>query len=297
MQEQPTPSGVAGQAQDRPLARQGPSRHRVDVSVARLAIGLGRQLREERLRRRLTLQEVADMSGLGRSTVHDVESGRLGSLETYVRLSEALRLQAEFALVDPRRRQPPERRAADPVHAAMGEAEAVHFRPFGLHVSLDEPFQHYQFAGRADVVVWSSERAALLHIENKTRFPDIQDGFGSFNAKRSYLGRDFGARVGIDGWRSETHVIAALWSSEILRTVRSHGASFGSVCPDRVDSFEAWWRGDPPTAGRNSVLVFFDPIAGRRCDRRRWAGIDELSGLRLRYRGYADAVVSIAGHS
>jgi transcriptional regulator with XRE-family HTH domain len=258
-----------------------------------MAMSLGLAVREERLRRRMTLGQVAELCGVGLTTVHDVESGRLGSLETYVRLAEALRLKAEFEFVDPRRREPVTCRAVDPVHAAMGEPEAARLRGFGLTVGIDEPFQHYGFSGRADVVAWSVERSALLHIENRTRFPDIQESFGSFNTKRSYLGRELADRAGIARWRSETHVIVALWSAEVLGALRSHRASFGSVCPDALEAFEAWWRGESPATGRRSILLVFDPIAGHRCDRRRWAGLAELSDLRPRYRDYADAVSAI----
>jgi transcriptional regulator with XRE-family HTH domain len=253
-------------------------------------MSLGLAVREARTKRRMTLGQVAEACGVGLTMVHDIESGRAGSLETYVRLSVALRLKAEFELADPRRREPATRRAADPVHAAMGETEAARLRGLGFEVGIDEPFQHYQFAGRADLVAWSVQRAALLHIENRTRFPDIQDSFGSFNAKRQYLGPELLARAGVARWRSETHVIAALWSAEVLRALRSHRASFESVCPDSCGAFEAWWRGDPPSAGRSSILLVFDPVQGRRRDRRRWLGIGELPGARPRYRDYANAV-------
>jgi hypothetical protein len=91
-------------------------------------------------------------------------------------------------------------------------------------------------------------------------------------------------------WRSETHVIAALWSGEVLHAIRTHAASFASVWPDPIDAFEAWWRGEPPEAGHRSRLVVFDPAEGRRSDRRRWIALDELADARPRYRDYADAV-------
>ena len=241
----------------------------------------------------MTLGETAALAGVGLTTVHDIESGRCGSLEMYLRLADALRLRAEFDLVDPRRREAAAKRAQDPVHAAMGEAEAAHLRGLGFTLGLDEPFQHYQFAGRADVVAWSVERAALLHIENRTRFLDLQDSFGSFNAKRQYLAQELSARTGVARWRSETHVIVALWSAEALHTIRAHRASFGSVCSDGPEAFEAWWRGEPPATGRRSILMIFDPAEGDKCERRRWAGFAELAGLRPRYRDYADAVAAL----
>jgi transcriptional regulator with XRE-family HTH domain len=264
--------------------------HRVERDLARIAVTLGAAIHDERRRRRLSLRDLADLAAVSLGTAQNAEAGRVCSLETYTRLADALRLRAEFALADPRRREPLTRRAVDPVHAAMGEAEAAHFRGLGFRVGMDEPFQHFQFAGRGDVGVCSVERRALLHIENRTRFPDLQDAFGSFNAKVNYLGAELAERSGVGRWRSETHVIAALWSGEVLHSIRTHAASFASVCPDPVDAFEAWWHGEPLETGHRSILVVFDPARGRRCDRRRWLGIDDLAGARHRYRDYADAV-------
>jgi hypothetical protein len=245
----------------------------------------------------MTLEDVAHLAGLGLTTVHDIEAGEIGSIETYVRVAEALRLRTEFELADPRRREPATRRAADPVHAAMGEIEASHLRGLGYEIGLDEPFQHYQFAGRADLVAWSRDRAVLLHIENRTRFPDLQESFGAFNAKRHYLGPEMAARAGVRDWRSQTHVMVALWSAEVLRSLRAHTSSFASVCPDAPGAFEAWWTGEPPAAGRRSVLIVFDPMTGRRSDRRRWVGVSELADVRPRYRDYASAVGALVGGS
>lgn len=233
------------------------------------------------------------MAGLGRATVHDIESGREGSLGAYIRLAAALGLKAEFNLVDPCRREAAGARIKDPVHAAMGEAEAARMQSFGFHVGLDEPYQHYQFAGRADFVAWSTAPAALLHIENKTALPDIQEVIGTFNAKRNFLGAELAARAGIGRWRSETHVLAVLWSAEVIKELRCHRASFESVWPDAPDAFEQWWLGNPPAYGRRKVLLLLDPVAGVRRDRRRWVGLGETAFARPRYRGYAEAASAL----
>jgi transcriptional regulator with XRE-family HTH domain len=169
---------------------------RVGRDLARIAAALGAAIRDERRRRHISMRAVAASAGVGLGTVQAAEAGRVCALETYARLADAIKLRAEFELVDPRRREPIARRDVDPVHAAMGDAEAAHMRGLGYRAGINEPFQHYQFAGRADVVAWSIERRALLHIENKTRFPDLQEAFGSFNAKRSYLGPDLAERAG-----------------------------------------------------------------------------------------------------
>ena len=253
---------------------------------------MGLALRQERLRRRLTLRQVAEKAGLAVSSVHAAEDGRPASLETYVRISTALRLRLEPAVVDPRAR-PGTSRDVDPVHAAMGEAEAAHFRRLGLAIAIDEPYQHYHFAGRADVLGWSSVDLDLLHFENETRMLDLQAGFGSFNTKREYLAAELASRAGVPRWRSETHVLTALWSAEMLHKIRRHKASFAAVCPDSAELLEAWWGGGRPPAGKHSVLAIFDPIEQGRRDRRRWIGLEDLDGVRPRYRDYADALASL----
>ena len=257
---------------------------RIGWELARNAITLGAAIHQERRRRHLSLRCVASDAGVALGTAQAAEAGVVCSLETYVRLADALRLKAEFRIEDPRRREPAAKRAIDPVHAAMGEAEAAHLKSRGFALGIDEPFQHFQFSGRADVVAWSIERRLLLHIENKTQIPDVQACFGSFNAKRAYLGSELATRLGVSRWHSETHVIAAIWSAETLHTIRMHQASFASVCPDPTSAFDGWWREVPPETGRHSILVVFDPAEGRRSDRRRRLGLCELERLRARSR-------------
>lgn len=265
----------------------------IEAEIGRLATGAGLELRAERIRRRMTIRDLAEASGLGASTVHAVEAGRPAAIETYVRLARALRLRPELAVVDPRRHAPASARAEDPVHAAMGEIEAAHFRGLGFDVGMDEPFQHFQFAGRGDLVAWSPQEAAMLHVENRTLFPNLQEAFGSFNAKRAYLGAELASRAGVGLWRSETHVLVALWSAEVLHQMRVRRASFAGVCPDGTGAFGSWWRGDLPTGGRSTTLLLFDPIEGTRSDRHRWVGIDELAEIRPRYSGYAEALAAL----
>ena len=237
---------------------------------------------------------MAELAGLSVSFVHAVEHGKPASLEGYAAIAGALGLEPMFDLVDPRRRAA-SWSAEDPVHAAMGEAIAERLAPYGFVVALDDPFQHYPFAGRADVLAWSLEDRSLLHVENRTRFPNLQEVFGSYNVKRRYLPAVLADRLGLRrGWDVVTHVVAALWSSEVLHAIRLHPASFRAVCPDDAQPFRDWWSGKPPgTPGVTSSLFLFDPIGGGRSDRRRFVGLDEAPAVRGRYRGYADALEAI----
>jgi hypothetical protein len=174
----------------------------------------------------------------------------------------------------------------------MGDVEVGWLLGVGRASSIDEPYQHFQFAGRADVLsVWPEERA-LLHIENRTRFPDLQDAAGSYNAKRSYLARVIAARLGLrGGFRAVTHVMACLWSAEVLHVLRLRTATMRSICPNPPDAFESWLRGEPPTPGTTSTLIVLDPLDRPRS--RRWVDLDTALRVEPRYRGYADAVAAI----
>src|SRR3990172_8266604 len=177
-----------------------PSPHRARPSpaavqaLARVSVAAGDLIRAERSRRKLTLRELAARAGVSAAAIAHVEAGHPASLETYARLATALEMRLELGLVDPRRRTGPSREA-DLVHAAMGDAEARHLRSLGFDVGLDVPHQHYQFAGRADLLAWDRERRSLLHVENRTRFPNLQEAFGSYNAKRAYLAADVAERT------------------------------------------------------------------------------------------------------
>ena len=208
------------------------------------------------------------------------------SVEAYCRLAAALGLQLDIALSDPRRK---DRAAinADVVHSYMGEIEAARIMSFERHVGIDEPYQHYQFAGRADVVAWDAAQRALLHVENRTRFPNIQEAAGSWNAKRSYLADEMRAKAGVSSWRSVTHVMACLWSSEVLHVLRLRTSTFRALCPDPIDAFATWWSGDLPAPGvRASILVVLDPLATGR--QRQFVDLDHALTADPRHRGYAD---------
>jgi transcriptional regulator with XRE-family HTH domain len=263
----------------------------VAAGVQRLWSTVGLKIRDARQAKRWSVGELARRAGVSVAVAYRAEAGNPTSLEALTRLATSLGLRLELEVVDPRRRERPPRQA-DIVHSGMGELEAAHLRRLGYRVGLDEPYQHYQFAGRADLLAWHAERRILLHIENRTRFPDFQEMAGAYNAKRAYLGAALVERLGLrGGWRSETHVIAALWSSEVLRTLRLRTESFRALCPNQADALAAWWSGNPPPAGTSSCLIVLDPSARGR--QRPWLGLEDALAARPRHRGYADAAASL----
>jgi hypothetical protein len=221
--------------------------------------------------------------------VAKVEQGRASSIAGYVRLADAVGLKPTFSLHAERTTS---KRDRDAVHAAMGEVEARHLRSLGYEVLIDEPYQHYHFAGRADVVAINRGKRALLHLENRTRFPDIQEVAGAFNAKRAYLAPELVRRFGLPRLETITHVVVALWSSEVLHVVRRKSSTFESLCPDPTDAYAAWWSGGPQP-GSATTFVLLDPLAVSGARRRAWVGLQHVPIVRPRYRGYADALAAL----
>jgi transcriptional regulator with XRE-family HTH domain len=261
----------------------------------RIAINAGQQIAVERRRRRWSLATLADRAGMTDGHVAQIESGEVASIASYARLMTALDLEPELVGRERRQRTSTARDvAADFVHAAMGEVEARRLSGFGFKVAIDEPYQHYQFAGRADVVAWDLAKRALLHIENRTGFPNVQESLGSYASKKAYLGRVLAERLGLrGGWRTETHVIAALWSSEVLHVLRLRAATFAAACPDGIEPMRRWWAGErPDVRGVTSSLVLLDPAPGVREAFR----LGEPSpATRPRYRDYAAVADALRG--
>jgi lambda repressor-like predicted transcriptional regulator len=262
------------------------------ATAARLAGHAGIVIADARHERRWTLRELAERSGLAVSSLHAVEHGRPAGLETYAAIARAFGLEPRLDLIDPRKRAAPSR-AEDPVHAAMGEVLADRLASHGFTVAIDEPYQHFQFAGRADVLAWDLVRRALLHVENRTRFPNLQDAIGSYNAKRQFLPGVIAERLGLrGGFATVTHVMAGLWSSEVIHTARIRAATFAAVCPHDGQPFEMWWQGTPPEPGRpTSSFILLDPIRAEGGHRMWFGGFGPA--VRPRYRGYADAAESL----
>lgn len=256
-----------------------------------MLIQAGVTIHDARTRRGWTLAGLAQRAGVSVASAHAAENGVPVSLDTLLRLATPLGLKPQLSFTDGRAQRPP--RDADPIHAAMAELEARHFRAAGFTIAVDESYQHYQFAGRADLVAWDLERRALLHCENRTLFPNVREIAGAWNAKRAYLASALAERLDLrGGWLSATHAMVALWSSEVLHVLRLRTETFRAVCPDTPDAFAAWWSGTPPARGTNSTFVLLDPLAHGR--QRQWVALDAAVSARPRLSTYREAAVLCA---
>ncbi len=257
-----------------------------DALANRFVARVGVAIREERARRGWTTRDVASRARVSAATISNVEAGRRASLGVYARIAVALGLSLDVSLETRRRGRA--RGRSDLVHAAMGEIEAGWLRALGYEVAIDHPYQHYQFAGRADVLAWTLEPSALLHIENRTRFPDLQEAAGSYNAKRQYLATVVAEQLGVRPFASQTHVMVGLWSAEVIHSVRLRGATFHALGPHGKERLDAWLKGDPPSAGTSSSVLLLDLFASGR--QATIVSLEHvLAGTRPRVRDYREA--------
>jgi transcriptional regulator with XRE-family HTH domain len=264
--------------------------HAVAAAVSSFYVLLGARLNDAKRDRGWSVRRLAAESGVSAGTVYLLLRGEPVSLEAAIRMVGALGLKLEWDLVDPRRKAP--RPSQDIVHSAMGEFEAKHLRGLGFAIAMDEPYQHYQFAGRADLVAWDLDSRSLLHIENRTLFPDFQEAEGSFKSNVAYLGPVLAERNGIRAWRSETHVMACLWSSEMLHSLRLRTESFRAIAGGGDRNFAGWWAGNSVPEGSFAELVVIDPLATGR--QRRFISLEEALTARPRWAGYREIAEVLA---
>ena len=124
--------------------------------------------------------------------------------------------------------------------------------------------------------------------ENRTRFPDLQEAAGSYNAKRQYLAKVAAGQLGVAHFASETHVMMGLWSAEVIHSLRLRSATFHALGPDSQGRLDAWLHGEPPLADTSSSVVLLDLFAsGRRAPMVDLEHV--LAGSRPRIRGYREA--------
>lgn len=289
-----------------------PTPQAVKTEAERLAMLTGARLRDRRRQLGWTIEAVAARAGVAAATLQRIETGDRGSLEMYVRLADAVDVDLAMDLASrpteasqldvPEVVSPPVAPAgrmateSDLVHAAMGEQLLGMLASQGFECGVDEPWRNYQYSGRADVIAWDRPLRALFHSENRTAFPDVQDSLGRFNGKRAYLAGSIWERLGMDRPpRTELHVIVALWSMEVLETLRAYPGTFRAACPNPPDAFLAWLAGKPPTTGVASTLVLFDPFATG--SQPRFASLREaLDGVKPRIEGYAAAATLLRAH-
>ena len=221
---------------------------------------LGRQLRALRIRLGWRQEDLAARAGVARWVVGLIERGRLGEIpfDPVRRVARALEVRIDMVA---RWRGGDFGRLLNAGHAAMHESMARLFASLPDWVAEPEvSFSIFGERGVIDILAWHPVRRALLIIELKTEFVDINDLMGTIDRKRRLAAQIARER----GWDPETISVWVVVAD--TRTNRRHLARHATVLrsklPNDGRTVRAWLQ-DP--SSRIDALGFLP--TDRRGDR------------------------------
>jgi len=203
---------------------------------------VGAGIRELRLRRRLTQQDLAAEAGVSRWTVARIERGRLYAvrLDAVRNVARALDASVELML---RWGGADLGRLLNARHAGLHEAVAAMFGDLGGWTLAHEvSFSIYGERGVIDILAWHPVRRALVIIELKTEIVDLNDLLGSMDRRRR-LARRIALDRGFDPETISVWVIVAEGATN-RRRVADHAALLRSAFPSDGRTMNRWLR-DP----------------------------------------------------
>jgi transcriptional regulator with XRE-family HTH domain len=227
---------------------------------------VGRLLRMLRIRRGWRLRDVADRCGLSVTTIGRTEQGWVASVAVIRAHAAVLDVRVEWRVIG---RGAEVIRLLDEEHAAIVEVVATRAVEAGMSTEAEVSYSEYGERGRIDLMASKPGTGVLAVVEVKTELADLQDLFGSLNAK----GRLAPTLASRRGWATDRVVIIlALAATAANRSVVSahpvlfrgftrrwlHGSPL--TLPDRADRLLLWVPAR--AAARDSWL------AGRRRVRR-----------------------------
>lgn len=219
---------------------------------------IGAALRAARLRRDWRQQDLADRAHVARSTVAEVEAGRIGRLrlDTLERIGAALDVTVQVVA---RFRGGELDRLLSSRHAALHEQVARFLGGLDGWVFLPEvTFSEWGERGVIDILAWHEATGTLLVIELKTEIVDVQAVVGQVDRYRR-LARDIARKR---GWHART---VSVWllvadSPTNRRHVRAHSTMLRAVLPLDGRQIRPWLR--RPTGGPIAGLSFWSYVGG-----------------------------------
>jgi transcriptional regulator with XRE-family HTH domain len=206
------------------------------------------------LRRRAGWRQVdlAAHAGTSREMVSRIERGRIEGL-TLRSLDTIAATLGGSLYIEVRWRGEQLDRLMDAAHAAVQEMAVGHLREVSWRVEVEVSFNWYGERGRVDAVAFHSDTRALLVVEVKVRFGDIQDTLGKLDVK-TRLGRQLARQL---GWPEPARVIPCLVVADgrtARRTVAEHQALFARF--NLRGRAARRWLAAPTDEPITGVLVF-----------------------------------------
>ena len=205
---------------------------------------LGRIFRTVRVHLGLTQRELAARCGVSQSRVSRAERGLADTmpLTDLERIARALDIRLA---IDAWWRGGDLPRLLDSAHARIVEYVVGRLRALSWVILVEYTFNHFGERGSVDIVAWHPGRRALLLIEVKSRFSDLQEMLATFARKLRIVPPILSTA---NGWRPIVigRLIVAPSSTANREVVAAHANTFEVSYPGRAREVQAWLR-DPAT--------------------------------------------------
>jgi transcriptional regulator with XRE-family HTH domain len=254
----------------------------IHVTFARLC-------RDTRTRLRLTQQQLADMVGVSRGHIANLERGHANPpLALVERIANALDIEIELVM-----RAPViigNGRQRDLVHARCSAYSDRRLRGLGWITAREVEIVHGRSHGWIDILAFDPRTGTLLVVEIKTRLDDL----GAIERQLGWYERSAFEVAGRIGWRPRRVVgwLLVLASDEVENVLRTNRELMERAFPVRARAMaRSLEGGDVPNSGRGLALI--DPASKRQG----WLLGSRVDGRRspARYTDYADAARRLAG--
>ena len=219
-------------------------------------VGIGRLLRQVRVRLGWPQGEVALRAGISPSAYSEIERGLLETVPLGKLRKVATVLEVRLML-EPRWRGAALDRMLSSRHASMAEAVLRLLVDAGWETHSEVSFNHFGERGVVDIVAWHAPTATLLLIELKTELADPNDLLAVMDRRRrlaAEIVRQFGWAPKVVG---QWVVVAA--SRTNARRLAEHRTLLRSAFPSDGRSVPGWLR-DP--SGPVAALWFLPDSAG-----------------------------------
>jgi transcriptional regulator with XRE-family HTH domain len=199
---------------------------------------VGAVVRAVRRRRGLRQRDVAVLAGVSQWAISLVERGQLEQLplRAICRVCSALEIGMPFA---PRWRGGELPRLMDARHAALVEKVVASLAPLGWEVTVEYTFSRFGENGAVDVVGWRAAERALLLVEVKSEFDNLQNMLSVLDRKTRLVPALLEPER---GWRAA--VVGAILVMPDRSTFRDgiarFQATFAAALPSRNVEIRRW---------------------------------------------------------
>ena len=203
---------------------------------------LGASVRYLRIRRAWRQRDLAERAGVSQSAVSRIERGHLAGMRLDLIRAVAAAVDLRVDVVGRYRGGDLDRMLASG-HSALHETVARHLgtRP-GWRFASEVSFAIYGDRGVMDLLAWHERHRALLVIELKTEFVDMNELIGTLDRKRRRAAEVARAR----GWLANASSVS-VWvivsdSSTNRRRAREHVAMLRMAYPLDGRAIRGWLR-------------------------------------------------------